>query len=253
MPRSPFALAFCLALGCRSPAAVALAEPYPLTPEMVLLEKDVRSEEYRKLLRAESSNVNVLNAEWQRIAVPDGAEGFAEAHGGLERVNADPALRAAYERRKEINERFLGILREEYAFRGQKAPFDAGEKPQGRTLTPAAAADEGLSIEPILPAPGAERHWPRWRGPGGMGLSAETRLPLRWSAAENVAWKTEVPGSGNSSPVIWGERIFLTTAHDSGKRRAILAFDRADGRLRPSGDARGGSSADESHRPWIRS
>jgi len=198
---------------------------------MVLLEKDTQSEEYRKLLRSESKNLNVLNAEWTRIGVPDGEEGFVEAHGGPDRVQADAALRAAHERRSVIRDRFLAILREEYAFRGQKAPFD--EKPSGVPAAPAprAVADPGLVIEPILPAPGAARQWPRWRGPTGMGLSAERGLPLRWSPAENVAWKTDLPGSGNSSPVIWGERIYLTTAFDGGKRRSLACLKRSDGML----------------------
>ena len=54
--------------------------------------------------------------------------------------------------------------------------------------------------------------WPQFRGPGGQGISNETGLPLTWSQTENVAWKTPIPGRGHSSPVVWGNRIFLTTA-----------------------------------------
>ncbi len=53
--------------------------------------------------------------------------------------------------------------------------------------------------------------WPRWRGPFDTGV-ARGDAPLKWSDSENIRWKVEVPGLGNSSPVIWGERIFLTTA-----------------------------------------
>jgi outer membrane protein assembly factor BamB len=56
-------------------------------------------------------------------------------------------------------------------------------------------------------------------------------LPVRWSPTENIAWRTGIPGSGNSSPVIWGDRIFLTTAFDSGKRRSIVGVRRPDGAL----------------------
>ena len=54
--------------------------------------------------------------------------------------------------------------------------------------------------------------WAQWRGPGGQGVSNETGLPTEWSAAQNVLWKAEVPGRGHSSPIVWGDRLFLTTA-----------------------------------------
>lgn len=53
--------------------------------------------------------------------------------------------------------------------------------------------------------------WPRWRGPADDGM-ARTSAPVKWSDTENVAWKIEIPGKGNSSPVIWGDQIFVTTA-----------------------------------------
>jgi outer membrane protein assembly factor BamB len=55
-------------------------------------------------------------------------------------------------------------------------------------------------------------NWPQWRGPSGQGISTETGLPVSWSARENIRWKTPIPGQGHSSPVVWGDRIFLTTA-----------------------------------------
>ena len=58
----------------------------------------------------------------------------------------------------------------------------------------------------------AEARWPGWRGPGGQGVASATGLPTEWSATKNVAWKTPIPGRGHSSPVVWGDRIFLTTA-----------------------------------------
>ena len=54
--------------------------------------------------------------------------------------------------------------------------------------------------------------WPQWRGPDGQGHAVTQGLPLTWSESENVAWKTELPGLGWSSPVILGEQIWLTTA-----------------------------------------
>ncbi|MEX2273288.1 MAG: PQQ-binding-like beta-propeller repeat protein [Vicinamibacterales bacterium] len=74
------------------------------------------------------------------------------------------------------------------------------------------------------------KYWPRWRGPSGQGLVAGTGYPDRWSATENVRWKTPLATPGNGSPIVWGDRIFLVTSDDSGARRAISAFNRADGK-----------------------
>src|SRR5262245_31797523 len=75
-------------------------------------------------------------------------------------------------------------------------------------------------------------NWPGWRGPRGDGTSAEKDLPVSWSVKENVLWKTPLPAPGNSSPVVWGDRVFLTQSLDrSGKERAVLCFDRKDGKL----------------------
>src|ERR1700736_3625607 len=53
--------------------------------------------------------------------------------------------------------------------------------------------------------------WPGWRGPSGNGISTLKNIPVSWSADRNIAWKTPVEGRGHSSPVVWGDRIFLTT------------------------------------------
>ena len=75
----------------------------------------------------------------------------------------------------------------------------------------------------------ADKFWPRWRGPSGQGWGDGHSYPDTWSETENVQWKVEVPGQGNSSPIIWGDHIFLTTAYEGGKRRSILCFHRSDG------------------------
>jgi outer membrane protein assembly factor BamB len=54
-------------------------------------------------------------------------------------------------------------------------------------------------------------NWPGWRGPNSNGVSPLKNLPTSWNVAQNVAWKTAVPGRGHSSPVVWGNRLFLTT------------------------------------------
>ena len=58
----------------------------------------------------------------------------------------------------------------------------------------------------------AQTNWPQWRGTGGTGISTETGVPSEWSESKNIAWKTAIPGRGHSSPIVWGDRIFLTTS-----------------------------------------
>ena len=55
-------------------------------------------------------------------------------------------------------------------------------------------------------------NWPQWRGPGGQGISRETKLPATWTPEKNIAWKAAVPGRGLSAPVVWNDRVFITTA-----------------------------------------
>ena len=87
-------------------------------------------------------------------------------------------------------------------------------------------SDRGITAAAADPGTG---NWPGWRGGDGSGVSAERDLPTRWNAEEGVVWKTPVPGAGNSSPVVWGERIFLATS-ESGRKRSVLCFDRANGK-----------------------
>jgi outer membrane protein assembly factor BamB len=62
------------------------------------------------------------------------------------------------------------------------------------------------------PAPALAENWPQWRGPHGNGISAEVGIPLRWSKTENVAWRTPLPGPGGATPVVWDDRIFVTSS-----------------------------------------
>ena len=62
----------------------------------------------------------------------------------------------------------------------------------------------------------ADDDWPRFRGPDNTGV-ARGDVPLEFSLSKNLAWKTHVPGRGHSSPVVWGNRIFLTTAVPTGE------------------------------------
>src|SRR5213594_2210146 len=73
-------------------------------------------------------------------------------------------------------------------------------------------------------------NWPAWRGPEGTGISNEKNLLLTWSTSENVRWHVELPGPGNSSPIVWGDRVFVTQALEKENRRTLMCFDRASGK-----------------------
>ena len=79
-------------------------------------------------------------------------------------------------------------------------------------------------------ATAADANWPGWRGPRQDGHSLEKGLPTKWSDRD-VKWKAPFKGEGQSTPVVWGEKIFLTQSYDSGKKRAILCLNRNDGRV----------------------
>src|SRR5689334_20523491 len=73
--------------------------------------------------------------------------------------------------------------------------------------------------------------WPQFRGPTGQGISEERGLPLTWSETKNVRWKVAIPGRGWSSPVVQGDRIWLTTATEEGKSLRAIAVDRNTGAI----------------------
>lgn len=100
----------------------------------------------------------------------------------------------------------------------------------------------------------AEDHnWPQWRGPLGTGVAPDANPPVEWSETKNVRWKVALPGKGHSTPIVWGDRIYLTTAIPFGEKLppkhstapgthdgvpviqrhefVVLAVDRRDGRI----------------------
>ena len=93
----------------------------------------------------------------------------------------------------------------------------------------ALAQTNNLDVSMIAVPGEGGKYWPRWRGPSGQGLVAGSGYTDRWSDTENVVWSTEIPGVGNSSPVVWADRIFLTTGE--GSRRSVLCLSRRDGKL----------------------
>lgn len=77
--------------------------------------------------------------------------------------------------------------------------------------TPACADDTPVVVD------AASNDWPQWRGPLGTGVAPDADPPVEWSETKNVRWKTELPGRGHSTPIVSGDRVFLTTAIPYGK------------------------------------
>lgn len=73
--------------------------------------------------------------------------------------------------------------------------------------------------------------WPAWRGPTGQGFTDDTSIPLTWSESENVKWKVPLAYQGNSTPIVFGDKLFLTQANDEGATRSLLCLSRKDGKL----------------------
>src|SRR5688572_7879497 len=84
------------------------------------------------------------------------------------------------------------------------------------------AQEKGIHEFPKL---SAERDWPWWRGPSRNGI-ATSAAPVKFSDAGSPLWKTPVPGRGHSSPIVVGDRIFLTTADEKKQIQSVLAFDK---------------------------
>lgn len=74
-------------------------------------------------------------------------------------------------------------------------------------------------------------NWPQWRGPRLDGTSAETNVPVHWSATSNVVWKTELPGLGHASPIVFGDQVFTVSAVAETQERLLLCLDRTNGRI----------------------
>ena len=91
-----------------------------------------------------------------------------------------------------------------------------------------------MIVAASCPAPASKvqaDNWPAWRGPTGQGICRETKLPLEWSASKNVKWKLPLPGPGNSTPIVWEKRVFLTQATDGGAGRWTWCINRDNGKV----------------------
>jgi len=92
-----------------------------------------------------------------------------------------------------------------------------------------------------VPAGSPPAQWPAWRGPDGSGVVTEGNPPLHWSETENIKWKTDLPGEGQSTPIIWGDKIFLQAAEALGEaaegedfpvyRFSVLCLNRQTGEI----------------------
>ena len=87
-----------------------------------------------------------------------------------------------------------------------------------------------LSLTLLTLSVSAESNWTQWRGTHGNGLSTASNVPESFSS-DNVVWKTEVPGVGQSSPIFWEDSIFLSSATDGGNKRVVVAIDRKTGEI----------------------
>src|SRR5438105_3019886 len=89
-----------------------------------------------------------------------------------------------------------------------------------------------LSLVTLLTAVAhCAENWPEFRGPTGDGHADATGLPIQWSESQNIKWKTAIHDKGWSSPVIWGNQIWLTTATEDGKQLFVLCVDRDTGKI----------------------
>src|SRR3954466_11990741 len=92
-----------------------------------------------------------------------------------------------------------------------------------------------LGVLVVLPSVGAAEEpstdWPRWRGPNADGVADGRKLPTRWSQTENVRWSVQLPGWGTSSPIVYGNRVFVTS-HVKADKKSLLTFcfDRQTGK-----------------------
>jgi len=82
-----------------------------------------------------------------------------------------------------------------------------------------------------LVSSGLAENWPSWRGPRNDGTSLEKDVPVRWSATENVLWKTPLPVLGHASPIVWEDRVFTVSCVEETEERVLLCMDRDSGRI----------------------
>jgi len=88
-----------------------------------------------------------------------------------------------------------------------------------------------LALALVSPTSAPAENWPCWRGPRQDGTSIETKIPVHWSTTSNVVWKTELPGFGHASPIVYGDRVFLLSAVTGNQARLLLCLERRSGKM----------------------
>ena len=81
-----------------------------------------------------------------------------------------------------------------------------------------AAADDNSASDPIQNTNITRKHWSQWRGPLSTGQGIDADPPIEWSEQRNIRWKRRIPGQGHSTPIVWGDRVFVTAAVPFGER-----------------------------------
>src|SRR6185312_6180378 len=105
-----------------------------------------------------------------------------------------------------------------------------------RGLTPMPKARVSLrsalaaALALLLVTTAAADNWPRFRGPNGTGVSADKDVPVKWDEGSGLLWKVALPGLGNSSPVIWGDRLFVLASPRGGRERQLLCLSASTGK-----------------------
>jgi outer membrane protein assembly factor BamB len=125
-----------------------------------------------------------------------------------------------------------------------------------------------LTFDRAAPDATAEKYWPQWRGPYATGVSRTADPPVEWSETKNIRWKTEIPGRGSGTPVIWGDKVFVLTAVPVGvdaaaahaplggsrtrvpHRFVVMAIDRRSGKVAWERTAREVPPHEGSHPQW---
>ncbi len=101
--------------------------------------------------------------------------------------------------------------------------------PQTSEIRTTSLVDTGSTASKVPPPFVNEGDWPGWRGPHRDGVSAAVAAPVSWDETQNVVWKSRLPGHGHSSPVVIGERVYVTTADAAEQLQSVLAVDRRNG------------------------
>ena len=89
-----------------------------------------------------------------------------------------------------------------------------------------------LALTLALAATAHAADWPGFRGPNGSAVAEDSQLPAEWGKDKNVAWKVALPGYGWSCPVVWGDKVFVTTAVSDKQRKPAAGFGGGPGRGR---------------------